>query len=215
MFELVLFDQGLEQAVTTMVRSGFYSTDDIIKFFHEIATDDPDAGLNPVTVDDEVLRIANAALAALAKQATAWPEKTDNDKLALAFQRLNEAGVRAVENFGCEASDCGELYSEIRGTPQWQGYCFYHAQDLIRAVLGDHLNIRYSAAKDQPTDDENRRIGKIVDNVLRAEGLETDWAEDPCGTISVKLDWQRRPKGVQAKKVDGSNANTRPWWKLW
>lgn len=44
MFETVLFDDGLEQAVDAMVRSRFYSHDQIVAFFSEIAEDDPGPG---------------------------------------------------------------------------------------------------------------------------------------------------------------------------
>ncbi len=69
MFELVPFDHGLAQAVAAMLRSGFYSTDDIAEFFHEIATDDPDAELSPDTVDEDVHKIATTAMAALTREA--------------------------------------------------------------------------------------------------------------------------------------------------
>jgi hypothetical protein len=217
MFELVLFDDGLERAVTAMVRSGFYSTNEIIEFFSEIASDDPDAGLNPDTVDEDVRQIATIAMAALERAVPGWPEKTDNDKLTLAFQRLNEAGIRAVENYGYEASDCGELYSEIRGVQQWWGYCFYHNQDLVRAVLGGPLGIRFSAAVNQPTDDDNRGVGKTVVDVMRAEGLQAEWNGDPHRVISVTLEWQRRPDAGRAQKemAAGSKPNSKPYWKFW
>lgn len=217
MFELVLFDDGLERAVTAMVRSGFYSTNEIIEFFSEIASDDPDAGLNPDTVGEEVRQIATKAMTALVKEEPDWPEKTDNDKLTIAFQRLNEAGIRALENYGYEASDCGELYSEIRDDPQWRGYCFYHNQDLVRAVLGGPLGIRFSAAVDQPTDDDNRGVGKTVVDAMRAEGLQTEWNGDPHRVISVTIEWQRRLDAGRDQKemYAGSEPNSKPWWKFW
>ena len=217
MFEFVLFESGLERAVTAMVRSGFYSASDVAAFFREIAIDDPDAGLDPNTVDGEVRQITAVATDALATDAAGWPEKTDNDKLTAAFQRLNETGIRAVENYGYEASDCGELYREIRGDPQWRGYCFYHSQDLVRAVLYDDLGIRFSAAVDEPTDDDNRDVGRAVVEAMSEEGLQPDWASDPHRAISLVLQWQRRPVAGKEHRdpVVGPDPNSKPWWKLW
>ncbi|NLS93927.1 MAG: hypothetical protein GXX96_17330 [Planctomycetaceae bacterium] len=193
MFELVLFDNGLEEAVTAMVRSGFYSANEIVEFFREIATDDPDAGLDPDTVDEDVHRIVVAATSLLLEASANWPEKTDNDRLAEAFQHLNECGIRAVQNYGFEASDCLELYREIRGDAEWRGYCFYHNQDLARAVLGGGLAVRFSAAVDRPTDDENRAIGAAIVDILRTHGLQPEWDGDPRRVISLPFEWQRRP----------------------
>jgi hypothetical protein len=193
MFELVLFDNGLEQAVTAMVRSGFYSADEIVKFFQEIAEDDPGAGLNPETVFADVARILSKVTHELAENSNNWPEQTDNDRLTKAFKDLNESGIRAVENYGFEASDSGELYREIRDNAKWKGYCFYHNQDLVRAIIGRNLFLRFSAAADQPTNDDNRAIGKIVVGALRAHGLHPEWDGDPCKAILIQLEWQRRP----------------------
>jgi hypothetical protein len=193
MFETVLFDEGLEQAVHAMARSAFYSQAEIMQFFREIAHDDPDAGLDPKTVDEDVSRILAVATDELARNAAGWAEKTDNDKLAEAFQHLNQTGIRALENYGYEKSDCVELYAEIRGDPQWRGYCFYHNQDLVAAVLGGRLAIRFSAALDQPTDDANRAVGTAIVDVLCAHGLQPEWNGDPGMVISLPLEWRRRP----------------------
>jgi len=193
MFELILFDNGLEVAVDGMFRSGFYSTDEIVRFFSEIAEDDPDAGLNPETIEEDVRRILATAADELAIESANWPEKTDNDRLSEAFRRLNECGIRALENYGGTASDCGELYSEIRGDARWRGYCFYHGQDLTSAVLGGELMLRYSAAVDQPSDDDNRPIGETIVEVLRASGLQPEWDGNPRKVVSVQLEWRRRP----------------------
>ena len=97
MFELVLFEEGLEQAVTAMFRSRFYSREEILDFFREVADDDPDAGLNPATIDEEVRNVLVEASRTLVEESALWPAKTDNDRLTAAFQSLNESGIRAVE----------------------------------------------------------------------------------------------------------------------
>lgn len=220
MFELVLFDSGLGQAVTAMVRSGFYSSEDILDFFRGIAHDDPDAGLSPDTVDDDVRKAITAAVHVLSEDAETWPEKTDNDRLQEAFQHLNNAGIRAVENHGYEASDCGELYREIQGDPQWRGYCFYHKQDLVRAVLDGDLALRFSAAIDKPTDEDNRGIGRTIVDALHAYGLQPEWDGDPRKIILVRLKWQRRPhanglRDPPKTTVAQPGTKTTPWWKFW
>lgn len=213
MFECVLFDHGLEKAVTAMVRSGFYSVDYVVEFFHDIAVDDPDAGLKPETVDEDVKRLFAAATDALARETAHWPEMTDNDKLTAAFLDLTTSGIRAEENYGYEASDCGELYSEIRGNPKWKGYCFYHNQDLVRGVLDGSLMIRFSAAVDKPTDEDNSQIAIAVVDALRARGLHPDWDGDPRRTISLPLTWQRRPDVI--KVSERPQKDSKPWWKFW
>ena len=116
---------------------------------------------------------------------------TDNARLTQTFENLNGSGIRALENYGYEASDCSELYREIRGQAQWRGYCFYHIQDLIGAVLGGGLAVRYSAAIDQPSDDDNRIIGEEIVAALRRHGLAPEWDGDPSNVIYLPIEWQR------------------------
>ena len=201
MFEFILHDNGIEQAVAAMVKSCFYSMNEIVDFFHEIAIDDPDSGLNPDTIDENVRNLFAASANALFRDAAGWTEMTDNDKLTAAFQELNEAGIRAEENYGYEASDCGELYREIRGDKKWRGYCFYHNQDLVRAVLDGNLMLRFSASVDKPTDEDNCQIANIIVDALRKKGLNPDWNGDPNRTISISLIWQRRPDDNMLKMI--------------
>lgn len=193
MFEIVLFDNGLEHAVAAMVHSAFYSTDEIVQFFEEIANDDPDAGLDPETVDIEVRKYIERTSIALAKEMKRWPKKTDNDRLTNAFKNLNDSGIKAIENYGFTASDCSELYRKVRGKAKWRGYCFYHNQDLVRAVLGGGLSIRFSAALDDPSDKDDRVIGEKVLKELKTQGLLPEWNGDPRTVIQLPIEWQRRP----------------------
>lgn len=158
------------------------------------------------------------AEADLATREAAWPAQTDNDKLTAAFGKLNEAGIYAVEHFGAMASDAGELYGQIRGDGRWRGYCFYHSQDLVRAVTGGTLMLRYSAAADQPTDDQNRAIGQAVMEALQQLGLKPKWNGDPNTTISLPLTWQRRaalPQPHRSSKPEPDMPYIKPWWKFW
>ncbi|QDU54551.1 DUF6891 domain-containing protein [Aeoliella mucimassa] len=193
MFELVLYDEGLEQAVSAMFRSGFYSGKEIHDFFHEIASDEPDSGLNPDTVEAEISEILQTAKKELEEATATWPATTDNDRLTAAFEQLNETGIRAVENYGYMASDGTGLYNEIKGISRWRGYCFYQSQDLVQALLNGKLSIRYDTmANWWRTDRKTMMIGKAVTEALRDHGLEPDWSGDPAKVIELPIEWRRR-----------------------
>ena len=74
------------------------------------------------------------------------------------------------------------------------GYCFYHGQDLERAVCGEGLMLAFGDLED--TQDGKIEIGKIVANVMQANGFIFEWDQDPEKRISTgPFEWQRRYSG--------------------
>jgi hypothetical protein len=214
MFEEILFNKGLSEAVHAMLRSGFYRLDEIEEFFYDIAEDDPESGLNPSTVTKEVKGFHAIHLESLLDESRTWERPTDNEKLEAAFDDLNKHGIRSIQNYRFEASDCGELYAEIRGDAQWSGYCFYHNQDLVRAVCHGDLMIRFSESKDNPTEEGNKRIAKEIIRTMNTHGLSPEWDGDPERTIGLTLSWKAIPQDLKSPP-EPTKQNSKPWWKLW
>lgn len=73
----------------------------------------------------------------------------------------------------------------------FHGYCFYHGQDLGRAVTTGHLFLAYGDV--EATTDGSIAIGKIVTQAFRGEGLVCEWNADFEKRILVMdIDWKRR-----------------------
>ena len=71
----------------------------------------------------------------------------------------------------------------------FQGYCFYHSQDLDRVLDGNGLSLAFGGLDEV----EASQIGQRVDGILREQGLETDWNGDAQTRILIPhMQWLRR-----------------------
>ena len=126
----------------------------------------------------------------------AWPAVTDCDKLDRAFDELNETGIIALQNAGFTQDegieDVTAEYEELGGEDSLvEGYCFYHGQDLERAVDGEGLLLTFGDI--QGDDARGVEIGARIVEVLHRHGLAVEWT----GTIDQRIElpeieWRRR-----------------------
>jgi hypothetical protein len=145
--------------------------------------------------DEAMLRAAVAP--EFEKKAAAeasWPETTDCDRLDQAFEELNSRGVIALHNAGLTQSDGLSDVTEVlqqRGQNETIGYCFYHGQDVKRAVDGDGLMIAFGDLADDET--KKVQVGLLIQAVLNKFGLTVEWNSEPGTRLNIsKLDWKRR-----------------------
>ena len=177
--------------IRVCVRSGFYSQEEIVTQFCE-------ERYEPDELDSEEVEAAVAKeLAALREEQKSWPGQTDCDRLTQAFQALNAKGVIALENAGMTQSDgyddTLQIYEEAKDKSKVIGYCFYHGQDLERAVRGEGLHLAFGPIDPQKENTEGPRVGKIIVEELQRVGLPTKWNGTFKERIIVeKLDWKRR-----------------------
>ena len=178
-------DEFVLDAIKIAVWSGFYGPDDVQQMIDDILEDD---------ADEEMLRSAVAPeFDRKAVEELTWPEVTDCDRLDRAFDSLNQNGIIALHNAGYTMSDGhSDVGDELhqRGRSAVRGYCFYHGQDLERAVGGRGLSVAFGDLDAEPA--PKVEIGKLVKQALEAEGLVVQWNDDPEKRIDVKLDWKRR-----------------------
>ena len=179
-------DKYILDSIRTWVWSGFYSPEEVDGFIDDIL--EPDA-------DEEMLRAA--VLPEFEKKAAAeasWPQRTDCDRLDEAFEELNAAGIIALHNAGYTMSDGHEDVGEElhqRGRSGIRGYCFYHGQDLERAVQGEGLMLAFGDL--DAVDDQKVVIGREVKQALERADLSVKWNGKPDTRIDIpKLDWKRR-----------------------
>lgn len=179
-------DKYLLDAIKTWVWSGFYSPEDADAMIDDILEAD---------ADEPMLRAAVAP--EFAKKAAAeksWPATTDCDRLDQAFDELNSRGVIALHNAGYTMSDGFSDVSEAlhqRGRKGIQGYCFYHGQDIERAVAGEGLMIAFGDLDDDKS--QKTEVGRLVKRVLHESGLVVEWNGDSESRLSLPgLDWKRR-----------------------
>mgnify|MGYP001499104366 CR=1 FL=1 len=72
-----------------------------------------------------------------------------------------------------------------------EGYCFYHGQDLERAVRGDGLNISFQKINNE-SDVVSKEIAKKIVAVLEKHDLKGDWNGKAWSKILLpEFKWQR------------------------
>ena len=98
-----------------------------------------------LTDPDAIRKALAAEFKTKAAAEKSWPKETDCDRLDRAFDALMAAGICALHNAGYTQSDghadvAQELHDQ--GREKFHGYCFYHGQDVERAVHAFHRRQR-------------------------------------------------------------------------
>lgn len=134
------------------------------------------------------------------EESKGWSRPTDFDRLAKAFDELNSEGIIALHKAGYTKqdgySDVGEVIHMLDSPIKPLGYCFYHTQDLERAIDPEIQNL-FLAFDDIRQDDEHALlVGRKIVAKLNENGLKTEWD----GTIDQRIEikniyWQKVPDG--------------------
>lgn len=143
------------------------------------------------------------AVRALARKRAAealWPPVTDVDRLHKAFTSLHERGICAVHwaghdmDEGLEAVIDALREADEAGVAEdhYWGVCFFHSQDMDRALDGQGLLLAFNAIGSE-AEEEVVRVGRKVCEALEQEGLKTSWNGSANSRIELPdLRWQRR-----------------------
>jgi hypothetical protein len=174
-----------------LVRGGFDERDRIIEIFCEEMYE-------PGELDEAEVTVAvDAAFASLEKDKATWLSTTDCDKLDKVFAALNTRGIIALQNAGYTQSDgygdAREIYESRSDRDKVIGYCFYHGQDLERAVNGEGLYLAFGPMDAQNEETAGPRVGAMIVAELERMGFSAQWD----GTFNQRIyvpaiDWKRR-----------------------
>lgn len=179
------------------VWSGFHYAEEIL----ESAVEAIEEGMYPELEDDFnselVTQVVEHEVNAKLSDEKNWPDVTDCDRLSQAFERLNANGIVSLENAGYTISDGWDEYREAVDALEYKGLsepvrggCFYHEQDLERAVAGNGLQLAYSAASGNYL--ETLGVAKEIVDVLEEHGLSPAWNGNVEHRIQLPIKWQRR-----------------------
>ena len=177
--------------IASMVRSGFYPRERLYEIFTEemYAPDE----LNAAEVSSEL----DAQFAEYEQEKLTYPTPTDCDRLDDAFRLMNESGVVAIQNAGYTQSDgfedVSEVYNQHPNKESVLGYCFYHGQDLERAVNGDGLYFAFGPVNPADEQTVGVDVGNVVREALENSGLPVEWDGTFENRLRIpKLKWQKR-----------------------
>lgn len=179
-------EKYLADQISTWVWSGFYNHEEVNASLDDVLEGDVDESMLRALIDEEFQRKA--------LEEKSWPEITDCDRLDDVFDDLNGAMIIALQNAGYTTSDghddVGAIHArQPHGT--YKGYCFYHGQDLERAVAGEGLWLAFGDMKD--TGVGKTAIAAAIIEALKHHGFAVEWNGSVQTRIRVpKIHWQRR-----------------------
>jgi len=179
------------EEISTLVRSGVYDKDDLLTIFLEEMYE-------PGELDEDAVATAiDNAQQELESEKEQWPAVTDCDRLGWAFRAINGRGIIALHNAGYTQSDgyedCCEALSRCEHKDDVMGYCFYHGQDLERAVRGGGLNLAFGPTNPEDEQTQGPHVGNIIREELERVGLKVVWDGTFATRIHIpSLVWQKR-----------------------
>ena len=185
--------QFIFDSIYTQVRSGFYSLEDIQ---NNIIEEIEDNGFEDEISEDWAYKQINAVNEELLKESESWGENTQTNRLNAAFDELAESKIIALHYTGYTMDDGEYEVVEVERTlndndEKSEGYCFYHGQDLERAIRGDGLNISFQKINNE-SDVVSKEIAKKIVAVLEKHDLKVDWNGKASSKILLpEFKWQR------------------------
>lgn len=192
-------NEDLKQDVIDLIRQevlfGFADEAEILEAMWDLETDYGE------TLNEEWLKHRIAEYyTAYREEGRRWEQTTDYDRLASAFDELNREKIIALHKAGYTKqdgySDVGEVMEHLHPDVKPIGFCFYHTQDLERAIDPGIRNL-FLAFDDIGQDDEKAvLVGKKIVTKLNEHGLKTEWNGTVDQRIEIKdIRWQKAPDG--------------------
>jgi len=181
--------------VYNQIRIGFLSIEEIKdSIFDEIE----DNGFSKLISKAWAIDLIEKENVNLIAESQEWERPTDTERLVEAFKELLQRNIIALHCAGTTTDD-GEdqvIYVEENLREMGQrsdGYCFYHEQDLARAIPSDNPSLSLAFQKVNNFNDEiTIGVGKRVVKALRSNGLETEWDESATSKIQIiNLRWTK------------------------
>ena len=160
-----------------------------------------------------------------------WKQPTDFDRLRTVFDQLNKEKIVSLHKVGFTRQDaehdCREIIDELAALGiKAKGYCYYHIQDLERAMDENILFIGYDSI--DYNDEIAIDIAKRILVLLEENGFQTSWNGSVETRLKIEdINWQKAYDGIDynydhvfsifTKEHTPTTKNNRkkPFWKFW
>jgi hypothetical protein len=183
------------ESIVLQVRMGFLPIDEIKD---NIIEEIEDNGFEDEISEDWANEQINNEWENLISESKNWNSPTDNERLTEAFDELCDKNIIALHSAGFETSDgeyeVVEVERALRENGKMSdGYCFYHEQDLARAISKDNPSLYIAFQKINNEDDKvSIEVGKKVAEVLKHHSFAVDWNDSATTKILIpNFKWQR------------------------
>lgn len=183
------------ESIFNQVRMGFLPIDEIKEnIIEEIEDNEFEDEISEEWASEKI----DEEYQKLLEESKNWKTPTDTEKLINAFDELCDQNIIALHNAGYTTSDGEdeviEVERELRENDVVSdGYCFYHEQDLARAIVIENPGLYISFQKVDNSDEATTiAVGKKVAEVLRNNGFQVNWDESARTKIEIPgFRWQK------------------------
>ncbi|KZX15344.1 hypothetical protein MBCUT_15580 [Methanobrevibacter cuticularis] len=195
-----LLTNEINEEIAILINSGFYSEAEILEIIEEQFIDE-DISLNVIT--DIISKKFNEKL----DIEKTWKEITDFDKLKLCFDELSQNKIIAIHNAGYDIDegiqDAFEIYHHIK-TQKLDpvGFCFYHFQDIERAIESKSLSLAFGDFEGSPKKSEE--IGNSITDISRKHGFIVNWNHDINTRIEINPFYWEKRSDSQEYEMEGA-----------
>jgi len=208
---------------------GFENGDDLLESISEMFYDEDDFDENWLKKEIEV-RLKNHQTESLN-----WEKPTDFERLVKSFDELNEEKIVSLHRAGYTRQDgeddCSEIIAELKEIGiTTKGYCFYHTQDLERAI-GEEKMLFIGFDSYNREDELAKEVAEKIVEVLKKNGFNTKWNGSLDTRIEIlNINWKKTVDNVdynygrvfeimeknnKAVNTEIKNKEKKPFWKLW
>jgi len=181
-------NQYILDTIKVHVWGGFDTPEGVQKVISDLLEEDADEQMLRESVSIEFRKKLEAE--------KSWPQVTDLDRLESMFLALKTKGILCLHNAGYTMSDGHETSNEALSAyskAKFFGYCFYHGQDLERAVSGGGLMLAYDHVNGDVT--EKIKVAQIMQQELEKAGFTIEWDGTTNQRINIsKFDWKNRTR---------------------
>ena len=216
--ENVLFGFYSEKEIFTSISDAFYDAEDFD--------------------NDWLTKEISKQFVAHKNNSKSWNRQTIFTRLVSVFDQLNKEKIVSLHKAGYTRQDaqddCREIVDELGAIGIIaKGYCYYHAQDLQRALGEDGmLYIGYDSI--EPTDSAAEAVANRIVTLLRENGFTVSWNGFIDTRIEIKnITWQKVYDGVDYNysrifsiieehhapknnlETTTNNTTQKPFWKFW
>jgi hypothetical protein len=160
------------------------------------------------------------------KEALQWAKPTGFDKLAKVFDQLIAQKIVCLHNAGYTKQDgegdCMETIERLNELGvKAIGFCYYHSQDLARAVDPNARNLYLGFDSVTQNDVEALQVAQMIVVGLKENGFQINWPGTVTQRIEiVNIDWKKIPDNEEwgAERVmqlmTKPQADKKPFWKI-
>ncbi|CAD0005293.1 DUF6891 domain-containing protein [Flavobacterium salmonis] len=183
------------ESIFNQVRMGFLSIDEIKE---NIIEEIEDNEFEDEISEDWAFEKIDQEYQKLLLESKQWKTPTDTEKLIKAFDELADENIIALHNAGYTTSDgeyeVVEVERELQENEvESDGYCFYHEQDLARAIDIENPGLYIAFQKVDNSDDAiTIEVGKRIAEVLIDNDFKIIWNGSARSKIEIPgFRWQK------------------------